>query len=242
MTGSDFAEAPKLWPSVNFVTIDGQRVDVMARAWSYREPDRPSVGRPLVSARWENSQWHLEPPVTKEREFEPVLTLNETRAALVESKAYVGRLDLLMGRRLESHPRARLENYVEVVEGAKGAVVRDIVIADRPVPERKVPWRAVIPRDAEARWRIEGAVHLHVADSPGAPYDWVGLLNVSRASLARLQLALGPVKTTPFASITNLATGQERPLPLRREGDVVTVEKVNCPARTLLRIYWPLEH
>ena len=75
----------------------------------------------------------------------------------------------------------------------------------------------------------------------GRAYEWVELLNRSRADVARLKVHLGPVKTTPFASITNLTTGKERPYPITREGDVVTVTRNNCPARTLLRLYWPLE-
>jgi 3',5'-cyclic AMP phosphodiesterase CpdA len=245
LTGGDFAEAPKIWPSINFVTIENERVDIEARAWSERDPERPSSRRHLVSARWEGTTWVPEPPAAIERAFEPVLMLNETRAALVESKAFVGRLDLLMARKLESHPRATLERYVEVVEGAPGAMVHDIVIDGTPQPAHKAPWRSVLGRDSEARWRVEGAVFTHRHDSEsvqgGAPYDWVGLLNISRSAMARLELALGPVKSTPFASLTQLATGQERLVPLRRKGDVVTVEYPNCPARSLLRIYWPLE-
>jgi hypothetical protein len=44
----------------------------------------------------------------------------------------------------------------------------------------------------------------------------------------------------PFGSITDLATGRERPCPVHVEDDHWVVIAQECPPRTLLRIYWPL--
>ena len=74
-----------------------------------------------------------------------------------------------------------------------------------------------------------------------APFEWVGLVNRSRAAEARLEVRPGPVKTPLFASVTDLTTGKEWPVPFTREGDVITVVVRQCPARRLLRLYWPLE-
>jgi len=54
---------------------------------------------------------------------------------------------------------------------------------------------------------------------------------------------LGERAPAAFASATDLGTGLERPLVLRRgsaDGGVAALLD-DCPARTLLRIYWPLE-
>jgi hypothetical protein len=65
---------------------------------------------------------------------------------------------------------------------------------------------------------------------------------------ARLEVAgLGRAAATAFASATDLGTGLERPLRVVRNGNgdgeetLVSAELENCPARTLIRIYWPLE-
>lgn len=245
ITGGEYDEAPKLWPSVNFLQLDGKQVQVMAQAWSPYQPDRRSSPRHLVSAASDGKQWLLEMPPLRQVQFNPVLTLNELQAQLVESKAHVGRLDVVTQRRLAAHPRAWLDGYWEVLEGAPGAVVRDVVIGGVPRRDAKCPERVKVPKDDVSSWRVEGGAFSNVVDASafrvGRAFDSIELLNRSRADLARLRVNLGPVKTTPFASVTNLTTGKERPWPLTREGEVVTVEHANCPARTLLRLYWPLE-
>lgn len=78
---------------------------------------------------------------------------------------------------------------------------------------------------------------------PRGPFDAVGLLNRYTAEGARLELTTdGAVDTASiFASATDLGTGEERPIRLAhrdRERAVVAMER--CPARTLLRLHWPL--
>lgn len=244
-TGGEYDEAPKLWPSVNFIQVDGVHVQVMSQAWSPFQPDRRSSPRHLVSAKRDAQQWALELPPLREVQFHPVLTLNELQARLTPSQAHLGRLDVVTQRRLASHARAWLDEYWEVLEGPPGAVARELVIDGVPRRDAKCPARVKVAKDGVSTWRVEGGAFSSIdaaqAFSLGHAYESVELLNRSRADVARLRVHLGPVKTTPFASITNLTTGKERPCPLTREGDVVTVTRHNCPARTLLRLYWPLE-
>ena len=244
-TGGEYDEAPKLWPSVNFIQVDGEHVQVMSQAWSPFQPDRRSSPRHLVSAKRDAQQWALELPPLREVQFHPVLTLNELEARLTPSQSHLGRLDVVTQRRLASHPRAWLDEYWEVLEGPPGAVARDLVIDGVPRKDAKCPARVKVAKDGVSTWRVEGGAFSSIdaaqGFSLGHAFESVELLNRSRADVARLRVHLGPVKTTPFASITNLTTGKERPCPLTREGDVVTVTRTNCPARTLLRLYWPLE-
>jgi len=67
---------------------------------------------------------------------------------------------------------------------------------------------------------------------------------------ARLEVTgLGKIAKSAFASATDLGTGLERPLRVDRSGDggngsdgaMMAANLDDCPARTLLRIYWPLE-
>jgi hypothetical protein len=198
-----------------------------------------------VSATRDGRQWTLELPPLREVQFHPVLTLNELEAQLTPSPSQLGRLDVVTQRRLGSHPRAWLDEYWEVIEGPPGAVAREILVDGKPRRDAKCPARVKVTKDGLSTWRVEGGAFANVVDAEalhhGHAFESVELLNRSRADVARLKVHLGPVKTKPFASITNLTTGRERPWPLTRDGDVVTVTRTNCPARTLLRLYWPLE-
>ncbi len=240
-TGGEYDEAPKLWPSVNFVEVDGHRVDVTSQAWSPWQPGRLSSPRKLVSATRTGLEWTLEAPAPLDpADFRPVLALNESKLQLLTSKAQLGRLDVVTQRRLVSHPRAWLDEYWEVLEGAPGAMARELVVDGVPRHDAKCPARVKVAKDGMTSYRVEGGQFSNLDDAGGDAFASVELHNRSRADLARLEVHLGPVTTTPFASSTNLTTGRERPWPLTRQGDVVTVTHTNCPARTLLRLYWPL--
>jgi hypothetical protein len=70
-------------------------------------------------------------------------------------------------------------------------------------------------------------------------------MNRYSARKATLELiGLGPRAQAAFASATDLGTGLERPPVLQRDGAEGGVLACldDCPARTLLRIYWPLDH
>jgi hypothetical protein len=72
-------------------------------------------------------------------------------------------------------------------------------------------------------------------------YEWVGLFVRHGSRKARLVLrGLPRGAKRPFASTTDLGTGQERARALQEEGEELVLEEAACPARTLLRIYWAL--
>ena len=54
--------------------------------------------------------------------------------------------------------------------------------------------------------------------------------------------ALDVARQRPFASVADLTTGRERPVELQRDDAAQTYsfEVKQCPARTMLRVYWPL--
>jgi hypothetical protein len=78
-----------------------------------------------------------------------------------------------------------------------------------------------------------------------APYAWQGLMNRYASADVRLEIHAGAPKALrgAFASETDLGTGLQQPLALAPESndDVVVVRYRDCPPRTLLRVYWPLE-
>jgi hypothetical protein len=75
----------------------------------------------------------------------------------------------------------------------------------------------------------------------GTAFEWAGLVCRHGADTAVLRLAVAAREAfQPFATLTDLQTGRERPWRLDRgdEGWSMTVER--CAPRSLLRIYWPL--
>jgi 3',5'-cyclic AMP phosphodiesterase CpdA len=236
----DYEEAPKLWPSVNFIELDATTVQVLSQAWSPWNPHRRSSSRRLVRARRTGLRWELLESQTVTTDFEPVLLLNEAKVKLTSSSALLGRVDVHTLRRLRSHDRAVLEEYWEVVTGPEGARLLDVSVDGTPRKDQKCPAKVKVARDGTTTYRVEGGAFSSISDSGGRAFDSVQLLNRSRSELARLEVDLGPVRTAPFASLTNLTTGREKPIPFERTGDLITLTVKNCPARTMLRLYWPL--
>ena len=69
-------------------------------------------------------------------------------------------------------------------------------------------------------------------------------MNRYRAEVARLVVTMKPVDVAaqrPFASVIDLTTGREKAVILERDDAERTyrLEVKQCPARTMLRIYWP---
>lgn len=241
----EFDEAPSLWPSFNLVELDGPELRVTAHAWSPRDPERRSSPRVLAHVRRDGTRWRPVAPAPPEA-FEPVLLENAAHCVLTPSQAQLGRLDVATRREVRSAPSAWLDAYWEVVEGAPGALLRDERVGDTAGRDRPCPARVKVHKDGVTTWRVEGALFASLAEARAAgretqAYEGVTLLNRARAAQARLSVDLGPVKTRPFATLTDLTTGRARPWPLTVEAGVATVRQDACPARTLLRISWPLE-
>jgi 3',5'-cyclic AMP phosphodiesterase CpdA len=243
--GVDWEDAPLLWPSLNVVEVTQGGVEVTTQAWSPREPTRRNSPRQLVGVRRDGVRWESVAP-TAARAFEPVLALNEAVVGLTTSAQFLDRYDLEVRRTVKATDAAYMPVYREAIEGPPGARVVAVVTGGVGQPEANCPTRVEVPmRGGEASWRVVGGALASVLEAgelqgDGACFSSVALLNRSRAQVARLKVLLGPVKTKPFASATDLTTGKERPLRLVRDGDAVVAQYERCPARTLLRVYWPL--
>lgn len=243
-SAGEFEEAPSLWPSINLVELEGDELRVIAHAWSPRQPERRSTPRVLAHVRREGTRWRPVAPDAAAA-FEPVLLENVAHYTLAPSQARLGRLDVTARREVRAGPSAWLDAYWEVVEGAPGAMLRDERVGGLAGRDRPCPARVKVHKDGVTTYRAEGALfaalsEAHAAGRATQAYESVTLLNRARAAQARLSVELGPVTTRPFASVTDLTTGRARPVPLTLEGGVATVRHDACPARTLLRISWPL--
>ncbi len=249
---STLADAPKLWPSFNVVELDGAQL----RAQSVAFP--PEVGpevwdhpprvnkRSLVRAKRDGKRWELDETPVDPRPFEASLALNAATVALLPSERFLDRFDLEVSRRVNRAEGATLAAYHELVEGPSHAEV-----VGTSGPTLQVPADVPLPLDADAQYRVVGGVCATVREAsaeyrePGSAFEWVGLMNRYRAEVARLVVTMKPVDVAaqrPFASVIDLTTGREKAVVLERDDAARTyrLEVKQCPARTMLRIYWPL--
>ncbi len=247
------ADAARLWPSFNVLELDEESplatlsVDQVSFGWKGRSAGT-LVHRPLLEAERDGARWHLLPFDPEDRATprnEPRLVKNDATIVL-RSPARHGRsrLDGTFHRLVRRHAARRPRRYVETVEGLEGAMLlRGDTCSDTPT-------QFELPLEIEDRYEVLGGLGRSLDamprtdGQPRGPYESVALLNRYAADEARLELHTGAGLEARelFASATDLGTGEERPLPLshRAQGRVV-VSMPQCPARTLLKVHWPLQ-
>jgi hypothetical protein len=238
--------AARLWPSFNVIEWDEPHLRIDSVSFPWKGGTGPIALHPLVRALRDGATWHVEKQVPDvEGAGPPELEHNISFIRLAEhGSRYPGRWDYHCERDISSS--GKLVRYVETVEGAP---------AGRCFIE---PFNAELPLPADVHLNVDGVTHYRVERSVfrsleaarqaqgyrASAFTHVSLMNRYSSGSARLELAgLGAGTAAAFASATDLGTGQERPLRLKRgtrEGAVLA-EIEDCPARTLLRIYWPLE-
>lgn len=238
----------RLWPSFNAMTLDEGALSVDTIAFGYKGSSTAKpVVRELVRARHEREQWTVSPVALEPRkDVGPHLSHNHSDCFLRPSSWQKERWDYTCKRRIHSHGH-KPRRYVEIIEGIAGSKLSDGPRrAPRATTSREIVELAI---GGETSYRLEGGVCRTIAESEriygprSSPYEWLGLMNRYHCDDARLSVAgLGESARGAFASATDLGTGIEQPLKLVREEGTDRVEAVmaSCPARTLLRVYWPL--
>lgn len=243
-------DTARLWPSFNVIELEGDAMTIEAVSFGWKGRSAGEIAyRPLVWAEREGARWKLMPIEGGETRAGPSLIANESRVRLMPARRFgARRWDYECERRVERSGRGP-RRYVETVEGRIGALLERL---DRRAPAQPTPAQLELGLDAggTTRYRVDGGVCRTLDESArlrgpaGSPFEWVGLMNRYRARRSRLVLeGLGARGRTAFASTTDLGTGQETPLRCHRDvaGDRVVLEIDGCEARTLLRVYWPLE-
>jgi len=200
----------------------------------------------LVRAARVGSQWRIQHVDDVELEDAgPRLRLNRTLYHLQRSRGFDSRWDLQCEREVCPADGSPIARYVETVEALDDARC----VLEGQSRGLSLPAHVHLELDGITKYRVEGAVArtfgaalLRVNDQ--SPFASVSFMNRYFAATARLELrGLPDAGRKAFASATDLGTGLERPLRLDRlEGsDTAVAEISECPARTLLRIYWRLE-
>ena len=232
-------DAARLWPSFNTVVFDEGRVHVDAVAFSPKRNTRPPLRRVLARVSASGPKWERKAMTFRVSDPSPRVQRDEASYLLSPSASHPHRWDFSCERTIELVKGARLRRYVDFIHSLPLAPSRT---RGRRQRSRRVELTLngtvqYAAREAICRTLAEGAIHY----GPGTAFEWVGLLCRYGAVQATLRLSRqNAASVAPFASVTDLTTGRERPVRLVATAEEWTASAEGCAPRTMLRIYWPL--
>jgi 3',5'-cyclic AMP phosphodiesterase CpdA len=233
-------DAARLWPTFNLVDLEADRVSVETLSFSPKRRSKPPVRRHLAQARLVERKWELDPISLRARDAAQRLALDRADYKLTRSPIAPQRFDFECERAIELEPGASLRRYVDFVHAVP-------LLAPRSGDERRRSRRIEVEVGGITRFRVEAGLCRTLAEGErcygtGTAFEWIGLLSRYGARRSVLSLARpGAEWLKPFASVTDLTTGREQPLPLKKSPDFWAAIWSDCAPRSLLRIYWPLD-
>lgn len=238
-------DAAKLWPSFNVIELgETGALNVEMLSFGYKgNSARRFARRELVRAQRRGSAWDVTPvPLEQVTRVGPELTRNHRYCRVSPSQRHGGRWDFECVRTVEGNG-ASPRRYIEMVGGLPGS---QLFVGEGGTSKGATPTRLELTLGREIRYRVEAGLCRTIRESAlvygneASPYEWLGLMNRYACDEVVLEVeGLGAVAKHAFASITDLGTGIEQPLALTR-GDKLHASVKACPARTLVRVYFPL--
>jgi 3',5'-cyclic AMP phosphodiesterase CpdA len=229
----------RLWPSFNLVDLKDDSVRVEALSFSPKRAGRPAVRRSLIAARRSGPKWNVEPVTFGASEFRVRVASDEAHYTLKVAASSSQRWDFSCQRLVAVKAGATLRRYADFVHA-----LAPLANSARP---RRRPYRRVdLSLDEPVVYELTDALCRTLSEAErryerGTAFEWVGLLCRHGAENASLRLS-APISEwlRPFASVTDLTTGRERPAKLEERDSSFVLSVLNCAPRTMLRIYWPL--
>ncbi len=245
-------EAARLWPSFNVLELspDGVKADVVSFAYRGEALGETRVV-PLVAAERDGVRWHPQ-PVSDEPEKAPERQLeNNTLICTLHPSVRHQRWDVHYVRAYDGEPEHAPDSYEDTVDALEDSELLTLnAVTRRGTIDRFPPCQMRLFRGQKAVYRIDGALCRHIDEAHRlfgkrwAPYCWLGVMNryFSRRLVLEVRTQHPAHLRDAFASETDLGSGSSGPveLSLVEPGRVVVVYE-NCPARTLVRIHWPME-
>jgi 3',5'-cyclic AMP phosphodiesterase CpdA len=236
--GTHDPEAARLWPSFNALRLEGARLEIEAVSFSPKRANRPAVRRDLAKVVRHDKRWEPDAASPHVRDATMRVERDEARFEISPSRTAAGKYwDYVCERRVELFPHSKLRRYVDFVQPSVPAP------RVRPRPARR---RIDLTINGVTRYTVANGLRRTAsatrhARGASTAFEWIGLLSRYGGKAVTLSLAGAHAQDlAPFGSVTDLATGRERPAPVEAGATEWRVSVVDCPPRTLLRIYWPL--
>lgn len=230
-------DAARLWPSFNVVNVSPERVAIEALSFSPKKGSRAPVRRELARVDRKGHKWQLGEVTFRVKDPTPRVACDEATYGLTPSVLHRERFDFQCERLVTLEPGAQLRKYVDFIHALPA------LPGLRKHTNRRFDLRVgnkvrFFVREGLGRTLAEGAR----AYGPGTAFEWVSLHVRYGARKAVLRLARKHAEgLDPFASITDLTTGREKPAQLETHEEHFVVTAEACAPRSLLRIYWPLQ-
>lgn len=232
----------RLRPSFNAVWFEGDRVR-METVFFSAKGKKDLVRQTVADVVQRGSHWEPSPaPMTTLTSLDLKPTTQSDRASFTikareDDEEF---FDYTCVRRVDGAPTP----YDERIEPAPGAT---FVGAD--VKKTGDAWLLHIRSGVDVTYdgtralcRTSAASRKRWGAIDFSPYEWVWLDVRGGTKHACLELHGVSKDTHVFGSVTDLHTGRQHPCDVQRDGDGPAVLKVDdCPAKRLLRIYWPLD-
>ena len=231
---------PELWPSFNLVNISEARIDIETVAFSLKNRLKRIVRRPLVAANRASASWATllvrAPGITDVR-----LVTNVATYRLLQRTDFADEYDLRCKRVLK-FAKSQTKRILEGVQGLDdGALEQGTKAHLLPVTLSLGAGTTKYTIRRAACRTVERAARESTHEA-GTAFEWVGLPNRYGAAKAVFHVeGLPDGGAAAFGSVTDMNTGREIPVRLERADGRVTLRVADCPARRLLRVYWPLE-
>jgi 3',5'-cyclic AMP phosphodiesterase CpdA len=230
-------DAARLWPSFNLIELSDARVHIESVSFSPKQSSRLPLRRDLANAHRVHQKWDPEPVTFHVTDPTPRVDVDEADFTLSPSRASPERWDFSCERRVRLKEGQRLRRYVDFVHALPPRMPRSARRANR---------RIELTVGGATRYRVDDGLCRTVEEAErsygtGTAFEWICLLCRYGAARATLRLArAGPGALRPFGSLTDLATGRERPTRVVASEAHWTVTWESCAPRSLLRLYWPL--
>lgn len=225
-SGAETRKAARIWPSFNVIELNEGELSIETVAFGWKGRSRGELDhRPLASARRRGAHWMARPIPLAPPPTGPRMQVDEGRFVLVEGERRDA-WDLRVGRRVMAETDSRTCRYVETLEGScriGGALL------DTPFD---------ITLDADPIEYVVEAAAPRLHRRGECPFASVEML--VRYPSAQASLCLVNAPRGAFGSLTDAGNGLERPVSIERRGGDAVVEVEACPARTWIRIYWPI--
>jgi hypothetical protein len=236
--GTHDPEAARLWPSFNVLRMEGDRLEIEAVSFSPKRATRPAVRRDLAKVVRHDKHWEPDRASASVRDATMRVERDEARFELSPSRTGSAKYwDYLCERRIQLFPQSKLRRYVEFVQPSV-QVARVRVRAARRRVELSING---VTRYNMADGLRRTAATTREARGASTAFEWIGLLSRYGGKTVALSLARQHAHgLAPFGSVTDLATGRERPAPVEATPGEWRIALTDCPPRTLLRIYWAL--
>jgi hypothetical protein len=234
---SEAGGGARLWPSFNVVRLEGDTVEVQAVSFSPKQASRAPIRRDLARLTRHDARWEADPVSVLAHLVVRRVAVDEAKFRLSPSRSTRDHWDYVCHRRVEIFPGAKLRRYVDVARPSARV---------QPGRESRSPLRINLEIDGVTRYEVEGGLRRSTPAAPSTPsasppFEWVGLLCRYGGAEVSVSLSREHVeRLSPFGSVTDLATGRERPARVESTPEGWRVSVRDCAPRTLLRIYWPL--